>query len=154
MRQRIARALATWFGAGYVPIAPGTAGSVAALPLYFLLRAAGGVWLVAAGAVVVTVVGIWSSSLVAGELGVSDPQIVVIDEVAGVLVALLTCPNDWRYALAGLVAFRVFDTLKPWPVHLLESELPGGYGIVLDDVGAGAYVAAIFAVLRAKGIIP
>lgn len=153
MRSVVAWSLGTWFGCGLVPLAPGTAGSIGAMPLYFLLRWWGGPIAVACGAVVVTLVGIWAAGVIAARTQCKDPQVVVIDEVAGVLVSLAACPGDWRWAIAGLVAFRVFDSTKPWPANVLEEKLPGGYGIVLDDVGAGAWVAAIFCALRWGGIV-
>jgi phosphatidylglycerophosphatase A len=149
----LAWTLGTWFGCGLIPIAPGTAGSIGAMPLYFLLRALGGPIAVAVGALVITFVGIWSANVIADQTNLKDPQLVVIDEVAGVLVSLVACPNDWRWAIAGLVAFRVFDSTKPWPANVLEQKLPRGWGIVLDDVGAGLWVAAIFGLLRWGGVI-
>ena len=151
--KRLAWVLGTWFGCGLVPGAPGTAGSIGAMPLYFLLRWWGGPSAVLVGALAITVVGIWAAQVIAVQTKSKDPQIVVIDEVAGVLFALSACPSDWRWAIGGLVAFRVFDSCKPWPVNLLEERLPGGWGIVLDDVGAGAYVAALFGVLRWGGVV-
>ena len=154
MKRAVAWTLGTWFGCGNVPIAPGTAGSIGAMPLYFLLRAYGGPKLVLFGGFVITLVGIWAAGVISRETRLKDPQRVVIDEVAGVLVGLAASPDDWRFALGGLIAFRIFDSAKPWPVNWLERALPGGWGIVLDDVGAGAYVAAIFGALRWGGVIP
>ncbi len=152
MKRHLAWVLGTWFGCGLVPVAPGTAGSIGAMPLYFVLRSWGGVAAVLVGAILITIIGIWSGNVIAKETNTKDPQRVVIDEVAGVLFSLAACNDDWRWALGGLVAFRVFDSLKPWPVNLLE-RLPRGWGIVLDDVGAGAYVAGIFGVLRWGGVV-
>jgi phosphatidylglycerophosphatase A len=150
---RVARLLATWFGCGFAPVAPGTAGSFGALPVFFGAHALGGRWAVAAVSVVLTFVGIWSADVVAKELGTKDPQIIVIDEVAGVLIALAFCPFDWLGITVAFVAFRAFDTLKIWPANVLEKRLPGGWGIVLDDVGAGAWVAAIFCALQMAGVV-
>jgi len=148
----VAHVLATWFGCGRVPVAPGTAGTVGAVPLYLALAHAGGQGAVALGALVVTAVGIWASSIVARDLGVKDPQVVVIDEVAGFLVTMLpVAAPSWRAVGIGFVLFRLLDSLKPWPVRLLE-RLPGGWGILLDDLGAGVLGAAALAVLQAAGI--
>jgi len=147
-RERLAHVLAVWFGCGHVPIAPGTAGTLGALPLYFAVRpwGAGAVLLAAA---VVAAVGIWAASVVARKTGLEDPQIVVIDEVAGVLVTLAAAPEGWLGTIAGVVLFRVFDFSKPWPAWAAERGLPGGLGIVLDDVFAGIWAALVLLGTRA-----
>jgi phosphatidylglycerophosphatase A len=145
--RRIAWAIATWFGCGLVPKAPGTAGTLGAVPLY-LLAARGGRFGVAAAAVVVTAVGIWAASAVARDLGKKDPQVVVVDEVAGLLVTMLAVNVvRWQTVVVGIALFRLFDIVKPWPVRALE-RLPGGWGIVLDDVAAGALGACVLVGLR------
>src|SRR5207253_2292294 len=103
------------------------------------------------GAIVVTCVGIWAAGVVAKRMGSKDPQIVVIDEVAGTLFTLSTAPPGARAIVVGVVAFRVLDQLKPWPANRAERDLPGGWGIVLDDVAAGVYGAAIVAGTRWLG---
>jgi phosphatidylglycerophosphatase A len=146
-------AVATFFGAGYGKPGPGTWGSVAALLLW-----AGYAWLLhptphvllfvlLAGIAVSLLVGVPAASIVARESGRKDPQIVVVDEVAGQWITLLGCPFDWRHALICLVLFRLFDMTKPPPVRQLES-LPEGWGIVFDDVAAGLYAWGIAALLR------
>lgn len=139
---KVAWAIATWFGCGLVPKAPGTAGTLGAVPLY-LLAIRGGRTGVALTAIAVTLAGVWAASVVARELHKKDPQLVVVDEVAGLLVTMLpvTVPT-WRSVAIGFVLFRLLDVVKPWPVRRLES-LPAGWGIVLDDVGAGALGALI-----------
>ena len=149
---RCAWVIATWFGCGKIPRAPGTAGSIGAIPLYVLAvqTGRGGV---AAAAFAVTAIGIWASSVVARELGTKDPQIVVVDEVAGVLVTMLPVAHlSWRAVVAGFVLFRLFDTTKPWPIRSFEA-LPGGWGIVLDDVVAGVFGAGVMAALQAGGVL-
>jgi phosphatidylglycerophosphatase A len=151
---KIATVIATWFGCGLSPKAPGTVGSIGAIPLYVLVAHAAGQPGVAVAAVVVTAVGVWASSVVARERQLKDPQIVVVDEVAGVLVTMLPLHHlSWQGVLAGLVAFRLFDITKPWPVRRLEA-LPGGWGIVMDDVAAGVLGAAVVAGLHALGVVP
>jgi phosphatidylglycerophosphatase A len=142
LKTRVAYVLGTWFGCGYVPYAPGTAGTLGAVPLYWVLRLYGG-WVVFAVAMVLTVVGIWAADIVAKDSGLKDPQLVVIDEVAGVLCTLAVAPLTWAGLITGVVLFRVFDQLKPWPARAAERSLPGGYGIVLDDIAAGAWGAAV-----------
>ncbi len=141
-------ALGTFFGAGFMRPGPGTYGSIAAVLLWFgaihalhpspLAQTLG--TLVAA--VAVTLIGIPAATIVARESGREDPGHVVIDEVAGQLVALIAIPADWKHAAISLVLFRVFDILKPPPIRQLE-RLPAGTGIMLDDVAAGLFALAI-----------
>ena len=147
----LARWLAVWFGCGYVPVAPGTAGTLGALPLYYLVRG-GGPYAVFATAVLITAIGIWSAGVVAKQEKLKDPQIVVIDEVAGVLIALSFSTTTWKGVLAAFVLFRLFDTTKPFPARRAE-KLPGGWGIVMDDVFAGFQAAAVVLVLRHFGVL-
>jgi len=151
-RLSFAHVLATWFGCGHVPYAPGTAGTLGAVPLYLALRPYGHYAVVGAAALL-TAVGIWAADVVAKDLGTKDPQIVVIDEVAGVLFTLSVAPPTWAALVAGVVLFRVFDQTKPFPARTAERKLPGGWGIVLDDVAAGAWGAACLAGLRAAGVV-
>jgi phosphatidylglycerophosphatase A len=143
--------LALWFGCGRVPIAPGTAGTLGALPLYLLLRPLG-VGAVGLAALVITAVGIWAGTRVSRATGLKDPQIVVIDEVAGVLVTWMAAPRTWAGVAAGFVLFGVFDQLKPFPARRAE-RLPEGWGIVLDDVLAGLWGAAALLGLRRLGVL-
>lgn len=145
----VATALALWFGCGLVPIAPGTAGTLGALPLYYAVRG-GGPAAVLAAAAVITGVGIWSAGVVARLRGTEDPQVVVIDEVAGVLVALAAAPLTFRGVAAAVLLFRLFDVTKPFPARAAEW-LHGGAGIVLDDVVAGIYAAIGVLLLRSFG---
>ena len=93
-------------------------------------------------AVAVTLIGIPASTRVARESGIKDPGFVVIDEVAGQMIALIAVPAHWKYMLAGFILFRSFDIVKPFPLRRLEA-LPGGTGIMMDDVGAGLYALAL-----------
>ena len=145
----LAWVLSLWFGCGLLPYAPGTAGTLGALPLYSLVRPYG-LGALAATAVAVAALGVWSSSRVARATGLHDPQFVCVDEVAGVLVTWLAAPEGWKGTLAGFVLFRLFDWLKPYPARALE-RLPGGFGIVCDDLAAGAWGAAALLALRAAG---
>ncbi len=152
-RRKVAWALATWFGCGRVPIAPGTAGAAGAIPLYLLAAQLGRLG-VGAAAILATAVGVWASSIVAGELKAKDPQVIVIDEVAGFVVTMLAFDRPSLAAIvAGFVVFRVLDAAKPGPIRDLE-RLPGGWGVVLDDVGAGLVGAAALALARAVRLLP
>jgi phosphatidylglycerophosphatase A len=137
----LARVLATWFGCGLSPVAPGTAGTLGALPLYLAL-AQGGPVVVAAGALVVTLVAVAASARVVRLLAAKDPQIICIDEVAGVLIALAVVPAQIGWVAAAVALFRLFDITKPWPARRLE-RLTGGWGVVMDDVAAGLWAAVL-----------
>jgi phosphatidylglycerophosphatase A len=99
------------------------------------------------GIALTLLIGIPAATIVARESGLHDPQIVVIDEVAGQWIALLGSHANWRHALIALVLFRLFDMTKPFPVRQLE-DLPEGWGIVLDDVGAGLYALGVASLLH------
>src|SRR5271155_5143915 len=139
--------IATWFGCGYAPVAPGTAGSLAALLIAIALYYGGGygrgtLLLLTA---ILLAPGIWSASVVARETNTTDPQIVVVDEVIGQWITLAgSATFNWKTWVAAFALFRLLDVWKPAPARQLES-LPGGWGIVADDVMAGVYGAlAIF----------
>jgi len=152
MRRRLAWTIALWFGCGRFPKAPGTAGSAGALPLAWLLRPYG-TWAMAAAAVVIAVVGTWAANVVCDDTRVKDPQIVVVDEVAGMLVTFLALPASatwWKGALAVFVAFRICDQIKPWPARQAE-RLPKGYGVMADDLLAGVWAAALVAIASRFG---
>ena len=138
-RQKLARILATWFGCGRAPIAPGTVGTIGALPLHFALRALGPVPYAAAVAAI-TALGVWASQREAERLGEEDPSCVVIDEVAGVLLALLIANGAGRKAsVIAVILFRVFDIWKPGPIDRVQHAKPEGVGIMADDILAGFF---------------
>jgi len=134
--------LATWFGVGYLPKIPGTWGSAAALPFAWGILAYSGVagLLIAAG--VVFALGIWASNDYMARSGVNDPGPVVIDEVAGQWLVLAVVPLDWVWFVVGFVLFRLFDIAKPWPVNVMDRCIKGGFGVMIDDIGAAIYAAA------------
>jgi phosphatidylglycerophosphatase A len=129
-------ALATAFGAGYMPKAPGTWGSAVGLLLWFLLPAS--TWAQLAAIALVVIAGSWSAGVAERHFGRHDPGQVVIDEVAGMLITLFLNPAGWLSAAGGFLLFRAADILKPFPARRLE-RLPGGLGIMADDVMAGIY---------------
>ncbi len=149
MKYRLAYVLSIWFGCGRLPLMPGTWGTIGAVPLYLLLVGGGRV-AVALGAVVATLVGVWAATEVVRKTGLKDPQIVCIDEVAGVLITLVAAPYHWKGILAAVVLFRIFDQWKPWPARSAE-RLREGWGVVMDDVFAGLWGAAVLLVARALG---
>jgi len=138
--------IATFFGVGHMYPGPGTWASAVTVALWWIAAhfiAPG--WHVPAAiliAVAVTLLGIPPSTVVARESGREDPGFVVIDEVAGQMIALIGAPLSWNYLLAGFILFRSFDILKPFPLRRLE-KLPGGTGIMVDDVGAGLYALVL-----------
>jgi phosphatidylglycerophosphatase A len=147
----LARVLATWFGSGHAPIAPGTAGTLATVPVYLLLwRMGAPAWAVPLAAIVVGAVGVASAGRYERGCGRHDPQEVVIDEAAGYLVACCFGPLGWRTAVLAFVLFRLIDACKPGPVQSLE-RLPGGWGVMADDLGAG--VAAGLVTWLAWGLL-
>lgn len=143
---RIPLALATFFGAGYSPVAPGTAGSLAAIPLVALIRVTCPMWAELAIVVILFGVGVWSASAAERLLACDDPGPVVIDEVVGMLVTMVAVPLSWPSLIAGFLAFRVMDIVKPYPAGRLE-RIGGGLGIMADDVAAGVYANLVLQAL-------
>jgi phosphatidylglycerophosphatase A len=138
-----ARWLATWFGCGLSPRAPGTVGSIGAVPLHLALCLTPAPVHVAL-AVLLSGVGIWAAQRYAVASGETDPQRVVIDEVAGTVIAMgLVRAAPWAVQCAALVAFRVLDIWKPGPIRRLEHVQPLGAGIMLDDLLAGLLAGAV-----------
>ncbi|MBK9169406.1 MAG: phosphatidylglycerophosphatase A [Bryobacterales bacterium] len=142
---RAAQLLAVWFGCGWAPKAPGTAGSLGALAVAWPLAAYAGwaPWHFAVLAGAMTLPAIWAAGVEARTSGRKDPGQVVVDEVVGQWVALAGVRDfGWKNWLAAFLLFRLFDIVKPSPVRQLEA-LPGGTGIVADDLMAGAYAALV-----------
>jgi phosphatidylglycerophosphatase A len=175
VKPRFALAVATSLGLGYLPKAPGTFGSLMGVLLAWsaLVATRPGVptdnalWSATswwshfalaecALGIAISVIGIWAASRVATYLRSTDPQIVVIDEVAGQLISYLglatprTIGLNWKYLLLGLILFRVFDIWKPFPARQAES-FPGGLGVMADDWIAGVYAALVLGFVRYFG---
>ncbi len=131
--------LATWFGAGLLPKAPGTWGSAAALPFAWVLAGVGGGPLLAAAGLACFVVGWWASAVYVARTQAADPSEVVIDEVAGQWLVLAAAPLDPVAYLVGFALFRLFDVWKPWPVSWADDRISGGLGVMLDDILAAGY---------------
>jgi phosphatidylglycerophosphatase A len=145
--------IATGLGSGLSPVAPGTAGSLAALLPWLALRELP--WFaVLAVIAAVFVLGVWASNRVIARLHVSDPGCIVIDEFVGqwlALLPLLFAPRAWLWLIAGFALFRLFDVWKPWPVSWADRNIKGGLGVMLDDVFAGV-LAAIAAMIAMKAL--
>lgn len=147
----LARVLSTVAYVGYGPVAPGTWGSAAGLAILFGLRWTGSPMVEAAVLGLIIAVGIWSAGVTGRELGDDDPGPVVIDEVAGMLITLLWIPASVPAVILGFLVFRVLDIIKPFPARQCE-RLPGGWGVMLDDVMAGIYGQIVMRL--AVGLLP
>ena len=130
--------IASGFGSGFSPRAPGTVGSAAALLPWLWLRTLPLPHYALAVALAFAI-GVWASTWVVRRSGVQDPQVVVWDEFVGVWIALAALPPGWIWMLGGFALFRLFDIWKPWPVSWADEKLHGGLGVMLDDVFAGLY---------------
>lgn len=138
--------VALGFGSGLLPVAPGTAGTLAAVPLYLLLQD-----LPLGAYLTVVLVSLFGGILVCGytaaRLGVHDHPAIVWDEVVGYLVTMTAAPAGWSWLAAGFVLFRLLDIIKPWPIGWLDRRVHGGTGIMLDDVIAGIFAAVLLQML-------
>jgi len=144
MKAKIAALIATFLNVGNIRYAPGTFGSLATIPILILMRRYPG--FLPLLSIFVLCLGIWAADIVAKKSGLKDPSKVVIDEVCGMMVSFLWIPITAATLVWGFLLFRLFDILKPPPIKRLE-KLPGGYGIMLDDVLAGVYVNLILRVV-------
>lgn len=130
--------LSLGFGSGLSPRAPGTCGTLVAIPLYVLLAQLPLPWYLAA-LVIAFALGVWLCHYTSRALGVHDHPGIVWDELVGFWVTMIAVPVEWPWILAGFVLFRLFDIVKPWPVKMADQKLTGGFGIMLDDLLAGLY---------------
>lgn len=131
--------IATWFGVGLMPIASGTWGSLAALPLGWLVYLyAGRPGLVVAAALVFAI-GTWAASVVVRHSTASDPGLIVVDEVAGMLLTLAAAPLTWWGFAIAFALFRVADIIKPFPANWCDANIHGGFGVMLDDIVAAVH---------------
>jgi phosphatidylglycerophosphatase A len=138
--------LAAWGPCGYVPVAPGTAGTLGAIPLWWALR---GLSLPLYGLTLVAFIALasWASHLAGRYWKVADASPIVIDEVAGYLVTMALVPWSWQAALVGFVLFRLYDVVKPWPASAFD-RMKNGFGVVMDDVVAGVFAWATLALFE------
>jgi len=137
----------SWLGVGYVRTAPGTVGSVAALPFAWVIQMTTPSWGLAFASLVVFGLGVWLTGRHLREnLDGNDPQWIVVDEVAGVWLAVSIIGPSWESYAAGFLLFRLLDIWKPWPISWIDKNLHGGLGVMLDD-----YVAGLFAALLLYG---
>lgn len=139
---RLAELIATWFGSGYLPKAPGTWGSLAALPFaWVILSFIPNPLFLLAASVALLPIGVWASGLHSKTLDTHDAGEIVVDEVVGQWIVLAVAPYSLLGWLVAFVLFRLFDVLKPWPISWIDKRVSGGWGIMLDDVAAGIFAA-------------
>jgi len=143
--------LATGFGTGLLPFAPGTWGSLAALPLAWAIRSHWGIVGIAIAAALACLLGWWAAAIVAKASGPEDPGAIVIDEVVAQWVVLVPAPLDPLAYVLAFGLFRVFDVWKAWPARWADQHVKGGLGIVLDDLLAAVYAVGLLSVLLAIG---
>ena len=134
--------LALGFGSGLVPLAPGTAGTVAAIPVFLLLQPLALTYYLAL-VLLLFVAGVAICAHTAQRLGVHDHPGIVWDEIVGYLVTMAFAPAGWQWVAAGFVLFRLFDIVKPWPIRWCDRKVHGGFGIMLDDLVAGVFAAVV-----------
>ena len=134
--------IAVGFGSGLAPKAPGTAGTVIAIPLFILMQP-----LPLISYLLFTtclfIAGIWICTYAAEKLGVHDHPSIVIDEIVGYLITMIAAPEGWLFIVVGFVLFRLLDAVKPWPISWFDRNISGGLGIMVDDVVAGIVALAI-----------
>jgi len=143
---RIILLLATGFGAGFSPLAPGTTGTLIAIPLYLFFSS------IPSPIFELTIVAFfflasWISDKAQNHWGKKDDRRIVIDEIVGFLITMLWVPRTTLFVIAGFFLFRFFDVIKPPPLRRLE-KVNGGYGVVLDDVAAGVYANIVLQIVR------
>ena len=160
MKKSFSFTLATFFGVGYSKIAPGTFGSLATLPLAFILTNYVGAWSVIATVLLVFIIGTMATTEVLRHTP-HDPGFVVIDEVAGQLLAFASIApnlnngfNDWPAYLAGFILFRIFDIFKPQPVRWADRKITNAWGVMLDDIIAGTYATLILYIIYTFKLLP
>jgi phosphatidylglycerophosphatase A len=146
---KIAKIIATFFGSGLSPKAPGTMGTIAAIPLVVALNHLGPFWIM--GFVILFLpVAVWACSVYQKNVGTEDPQAVVIDEVIGFAITMTWLPATWQAYVLGFILFRLLEITKPGPIGVLDKRVKGGLGIMLDDIAAGIIANIILQVIYNK----
>lgn len=126
------------FGSGAIPFAPGTFGTLMAIPFYLLianLHHSTYLFVVA----LITLASIWICHKTSHDIGIHDHQGMCLDEIVGFLITMYHAPRGWEWIVIGFGFFRIFDIWKPWPLRYIDQNVSGGFGVILDDVGAGIY---------------
>ncbi|MBL4608404.1 MAG: phosphatidylglycerophosphatase A [Pseudomonadales bacterium] len=138
--------LALGFGSGTAPFAPGTFGTLAAIPIFLILgQLSLQTYLISL--LIISITGIWICGKTAHDWGIHDHPAIVWDEFAGFLVTMIAAPMEWKWIVIGFLLFRLFDIWKPYPIKMLDTEVSGGFGIMVDDIVAGLYALIILQLL-------
>ncbi|MBI3546868.1 MAG: phosphatidylglycerophosphatase A [Gammaproteobacteria bacterium] len=140
--RKIARFFAQGFGSGKIPFAPGTFGTLVAIPIYVLLRELPP-FVYALVVIGMFAVGVWFCQVTEQDLGKQDHASIVWDEIVGYLITMFMAPSGWGWVLLGFCLFRLFDIWKPFPIRSVERRVPGGLGVMLDDALAAVYALAL-----------
>lgn len=144
--------LAFGLGSGAAPKAPGTAGTLAAIPIWYLFSD----WAIGPYLLLIfvtTLFGIWICGRTSKDLGVHDHGGIVWDEFVGLWITLIAVPAGWVWVILGFALFRVFDILKPWPIGWVDQRVSGGWGIMLDDILAGVMALCVLQALNYTVIV-
>jgi phosphatidylglycerophosphatase A len=139
--------LAFGFGSGLSPVAPGTFGTLVAIPIYLALMYSASSLVYLLVVILFSLLGFWLCGKTAKDLGVHDHPGIVWDEIVGFLITMYLVPLNWAWILAGFVLFRVFDILKPWPIRRIDQKVEGGLGIMLDDILAGVFAWVVLQII-------
>ena len=127
------------FGSGLAPFAPGTFGTLAAVPLFYLMQSYLSLNFYLLTTAVICIIGVWVCDRSSHLLGVHDHSGIVWDEFAGYFITMIAAPKGWLWILLGFILFRLFDIWKPWPISYLDKHVSGGFGIMIDDIIAGLF---------------
>jgi phosphatidylglycerophosphatase A len=138
--------LAFGLGSGAAPYAPGTFGTLAAIPVYLLLMLLP-LWAYLVMVVLMAVIGIWFCDVTSKDLGVHDHSGIVWDEFVGYFITMIAAPVSWVWIVVGFLLFRFFDIVKPWPIRRVDRHVMGGWGIMLDDILAGVYAGVVLQIV-------
>ena len=138
--------LSLGFGSGLAPLAPGTAGTLVGVVIYLLMMNLDVLFYLTITLVIIGV-GTWAAEYTDDALGTHDHKAIVIDEIAGFLVACISLPSNWYYLVLAFILFRFFDIAKPWPISYIDQHIKGGVGIISDDLLAGLYTLLCIQVL-------
>ena len=149
MRSKIALQIATLFGIGYLPKAPGTWATLASLPVAFLFLKLGPMIHMAL-TFLLLIIGIFACDIIGRDRNTHDDSELVIDELVGILITMTWLPITWQSFVLGFILFRLLDILKPFPINLLDKRIKGGLGVMLDDVAAGMIANVILQLVYSK----
>lgn len=142
--------IASWFGCGFLNPAPGTWGSLGALPFGIVLYMLGGGTVLTVAALIITIIGLWAADLFDKAMDGHDSKMIVIDEVAGQFLALIPAALNPYLILIAFMSFRFFDILKPWPVSFFDKKVKGAVGVMGDDIVAGLFAGLIVILIDAS----